>query len=77
MERMRKVVRGAGGDIKTSTDTYLHAVFTSRVFGFPDDLEVAIIPNEFVQLRSVSRLGSSDFGVNSRRVEDIVRSLTP
>lgn len=49
---------------------YLHAEIASRVFGFVDDLECLLdAPARLIHVRSASRLGSSDFGVNRKRVE--------
>ena len=56
--------------IITSTDDYLHAECSSAVFGFVDDLELHLRPAEnVIAVRSASRLGRSDFGVNRKRVE--------
>jgi uncharacterized protein (DUF1499 family) len=50
-------------------DGYLHATVSSAIFGFVDDLELFADPGGAVlQARSVSRLGDSDLGVNSRRL---------
>jgi len=51
---------------------YLHAECRSSVFGFVDDLEIQLQPRERVlAVRSVSRTGYYDFGVNRRRVETL------
>jgi len=56
--------------IVAHSDTYLHAECRSAVFGFVDDLELQLRPDEnLISVRSASRLGYSDFGVNRRRVE--------
>lgn len=53
-------------------DRYLHAAFKSRLFGFVDDVEfLADAEAGRVEVRSASRLGYYDFGVNRRRVEKI------
>ncbi len=54
------------------TPQRLRAEFTSRVFRFVDD--VVCVMDEaagVIQVRSASRVGYSDFGVNRRRVETI------
>jgi uncharacterized protein (DUF1499 family) len=49
---------------------YLHAECRSALLGFVDDLELDLRSSEgIVAIRSASRLGYSDFGVNRRRVE--------
>src|SRR4249919_2974615 len=51
---------------------YLHAEYASRVFGFVDDVELALDPvAKLVHVRSASRLGYGDFGVNRARIEDL------
>ena len=52
------------------SDRYLHAEITSRVFRFVDDLQCLLLPDQqLIQVRSASRVGYSDLGVNRRRVE--------
>jgi uncharacterized protein (DUF1499 family) len=56
--------------IARETEVYLHVEFTSRVMGFVDDAEFLIdASNSLIQVRSASRLGYSDMGVNRRRIE--------
>ncbi len=44
----------------------------SRIFGFVDDLEFYLPLNQSqIEVRSSSRLGESDLGVNRRRLEQI------
>jgi len=58
--------------IVTVSDDYLHAECTSAVFGFVDDLELHLRPAEKrIAVRSASRLGYSDLGVNRKRVEGL------
>jgi uncharacterized protein (DUF1499 family) len=55
---------------------YLYAEFTSRLVGYVDDVEFYFPPNErVIHVRSASRLGHSDFGVNRKRIEDIRAKL--
>jgi len=54
---------------------YLHAEFTTRLMGYVDDVEfLEDSAAGLVHVRSASRLGYSDMGVNRNRVEEI-RSL--
>jgi len=55
-------------EIIEQNEGYLHATFSSALFGFVDDLEM-LKDGEFLQVRSVSRVGKSDMGVNRKRVE--------
>ena len=50
---------------------YVHAEFRSALFGFVDDVEFHFDPPGAIQVRSASRVGYSDFGVNRKRVEAI------
>ena len=54
---------------------YLHAEVRSRIFRFVDDVEVLIMPDRELIIRSASRVGSGDLGVNAERVEEIRRLL--
>ncbi len=55
-----------------SNGLYLHVLFITPLFRFRDDVEVLIDEsNKLIHIRSASRLGYWDFGVNSRRVEAI------
>lgn len=63
-------------DIVSNNDHYLYAEFTSRLMGFVDDVEFYLDPKAgVIQVRSASRLGESDLGVNRQRIETIRRQL--
>jgi len=62
--------------VVSSADGYLHAECTSRLFRFVDDLECLLDPEaKVIHVRSASRAGRSDFGVNRRRVEAIRKAF--
>ena len=62
--------------IVKATDVYLHAECKSSLLGFVDDLELQLRPSEgLVAIRSASRVGYSDLGVNRRRVERLRAAL--
>jgi uncharacterized protein (DUF1499 family) len=62
--------------IITQTGDYLHAECSSAVFGFVDDLELHLRPQEnSIAVRSAARLGYSDLGVNRRRVENLREAM--
>jgi uncharacterized protein (DUF1499 family) len=62
--------------IVAATDEYLHAECRSALLGFVDDLELHLRPEPgVVAVRSASRLGYSDLGVNRRRVESLRAAL--
>jgi len=55
---------------------YLHAECRSALMGFVDDLELHLRPDESrIEVRSASRLGYGDLGVNRRRVEGLRTNL--
>ena len=61
-----------GVNILHQDHTYIHAVCRSRIFRFKDDIEFLYDESSHVcHVRSVSRMGHSDFGVNRRRVEKV------
>ncbi|MEQ8753537.1 DUF1499 domain-containing protein [Coleofasciculus sp. G1-WW12-02] len=58
--------------IITETDNYLYAEFTTKLMGFVDDVEFFLDEGaNVIHVRSASRLGQSDLGVNRQRVETI------
>lgn len=71
--RLRKVVAAMrGARITEEKAGYLRAEFCSALFGFVDDLELLLDKTaKKIDVRSASRTGYFDFGVNRRRVEEI------
>jgi uncharacterized protein (DUF1499 family) len=62
--------------IVTDAEGYLHAECRSALLGFVDDLELHLRPADAqIAVRSASRLGYSDMGVNRRRVEALRAAL--
>lgn len=61
--------------IVVNDENYIRVEFTSKVFRFVDDGEFYIQPAKreeiIIHLRSASRIGHSDFGVNRERIEAI------
>jgi uncharacterized protein (DUF1499 family) len=58
--------------VVTDESGYLHAECTSLLMGFVDDLELHLRADDrVIAVRSASRVGHSDIGVNRRRVEDL------
>lgn len=54
---------------------YVRSEFTSRWLGFVDDVEFWWADGGVVHVRSASRLGYSDFGVNRERVESLREAI--
>ncbi len=71
-KRLQQVISEQGGRIQSQNDYYLWATFKSPFFGFIDDLE-ARMDNEkqAIQLRSASRIGYYDLGINQKRMNRI------
>jgi uncharacterized protein (DUF1499 family) len=63
-------------NIIKETNDYLYVEFASKLMGFVDDVEF-YLDNETktIQVRSASRLGESDLGVNRQRIEEIRSKL--
>ncbi len=68
---LRKVIMGHDRMVIThETENSLHAEASSLVLHFVDDID-AIMDTEagLIHIRSASRIGHSDFGVNRKRIE--------
>ena len=64
-------------EIVTSSDYYIHAVYTSLVMGYRDDVEFLLLPSKKeIAVRSASRMGYGDMGVNRERIEEIREALS-
>lgn len=54
----------------TEEQDYLHAEYTSLIFRFVDDVEFRVDPRaRLMHVRSASRVGKGDLGVNRKRIE--------
>ena len=62
--------------VVTSEPAYLYAQCRTLLLGFTDDLEFYLDePAGVIQVRSASRLGKGDLGVNRKRVEALRRQF--
>ncbi|MEB3215522.1 MAG: DUF1499 domain-containing protein [Nostocales cyanobacterium 94392] len=58
--------------IITESSDYLYAEFKSALMGYVDDVEFYLdSSSNTIHVRSASRLGQSDLGVNRKRIETI------
>jgi uncharacterized protein (DUF1499 family) len=74
---LKDAVTSSGGRIDQVTENYLWSTFRSRVFRFTDDVEFRLdAANKRIQVRSASRAGKGDLGVNRERIEKLRRNLT-
>ncbi|MBW1642345.1 MAG: DUF1499 domain-containing protein [Deltaproteobacteria bacterium] len=71
-EKLKMAIISIGGNIEKVDNVYLWATFRTRIFRFVDDMEFRMdAKNKVIHLRSASRVGYSDMGVNKRRVEKL------
>jgi uncharacterized protein (DUF1499 family) len=76
LSELALVIREMGGDVVVEQDDYIASEFRSGLFGFVDDLELQVGKNSAViHVRSASRVGYSDMGVNRQRVETLRNRL--
>jgi len=67
---LKTVIKEMGGIVLAEAEDYAAFSFSSAIFGFVDDLEIRFDANKSVlHIRSASRVGYSDRGVNRNRVE--------
>jgi uncharacterized protein (DUF1499 family) len=77
LDRIASIVEAMdGAKIVKKEPGYLYAQFTTRLMKYVDDAEFWFDPVAgVVHVRSASRLGSSDLGVNRKRIEFIRQKL--
>ena len=74
---VKTVLQNMGGIIVAQKENYLAATYSSSIFGFVDDLEIRLdLDNQLIHIRSGSRVGDSDLGVNRKRVEQFRQQFT-
>ncbi|WP_371398051.1 DUF1499 domain-containing protein [Fretibacter rubidus] len=74
MAEAKAAVQATGGIITTDSDDYVSATYMSKLFKFVDDVELRK-DGDVVQIRSSSRVGYSDRGMNRKRVAAIRAQL--
>ena len=71
-DRLKQAVSGLKRtQIVEERDDYLRIECTSALFRFVDDVEFYFPEENVIHVRSASRLGYSDLGVNRKRVETL------
>jgi uncharacterized protein (DUF1499 family) len=69
---LQAVKATAGATIIQQDPNYLYAEFQTPLLKFVDDVEFLLDEgNAVIHVRSVSRLGRKDFGVNRKRIETL------
>ena len=57
-------------------ENYWHGVVKSLIFRFPDDIEILHIASKnIIQIRSASRIGLGDLGVNQKRINKLLSQI--
>ena len=77
LARIKTIVeRTDGAKVVTSEPGYLYAQYTSRLMKFVDDVEFWYDhAARVIQVRSASRVGKGDMGVNRKRIEEVRAAL--
>lgn len=78
--RAERAARAMGWEIVAvaPADLRIEATDTTLLFGFKDDIVVRVTAagsGSRVDVRSLSRVGKSDFGVNAKRIRKFIRQL--
>ncbi|MGD8566759.1 MAG: DUF1499 domain-containing protein [Gammaproteobacteria bacterium] len=74
--KLKEAVVATGGKIHEDDGHYLWATYASTVFRFVDDFEARLdAENQLIQMRSASRVGHSDMGVNKARIKTIAANF--
>ncbi len=70
IEHIQNIIQQMNGEVVFHNSHYVSATFKSKWFRFVDDFELRIdVKLRLIQLRSESRVGRNDFGVNRKRIE--------
>lgn len=69
---LTRAIQEMGGRVQSESGNYIAATFSSAIFGFIDDMEIRIdSQRNVIHIRSASRVGHSDMGVNRERAESL------
>ena len=70
-KEVKEIIKNTPRSVIVELDgDYLHAEVTSKWMKYVDDLEVSFVPeSRKLLVRSESRVGESDLGVNQKRVD--------
>ncbi|SMF56609.1 DUF1499 domain-containing protein [Pseudobacteriovorax antillogorgiicola] len=73
LEKLKSIINSMPRtEVIQETDNYLYVEFTTFIMRYVDDVEFYIPDDEsVVHVRSASRLGHSDMGLNRERIEAI------
>jgi uncharacterized protein (DUF1499 family) len=73
MQELRRAVESMErATVIREEGSYLYAEYKSKLMGYVDDVELLLDDKaRLVHVRSASRLGRKDFGVNRKRIEEL------
>lgn len=70
--KLRQAIKDLGGVITAENTDYIFAQFSTKLFGFVDDVDIRIDrANKRIHFRSQSRVGHSDLGANRQRINQL------
>lgn len=75
LSAVKEAIVATGGTITAETDDYVSATYMSKLYKFVDDVELRDSGDGLIHIRSASRVGYSDRGVNKKRVSAIRAKL--
>lgn len=75
LAQAKAAIIATGGTITSETDSYVSATYMSKIYKFVDDVELRADGAGKTQIRSSSRVGYSDRGMNKKRVAAIRAAL--
>lgn len=80
LARAERVARSLGWEIVSveRAEFRVEATATTLLFGFKDDIVIRVTPSgsgSRVDVRSLSRIGGSDFGTNANRIRAFIKTL--
>ncbi len=77
LEALITIIKGLPGtEIIAQRPDYLHVTFTTKLWKFVDDVEFYLPEDEqVIQVRSASRVGKWDLGLNRRRIKKIAKQF--
>ncbi|MCW9048295.1 MAG: DUF1499 domain-containing protein [Gammaproteobacteria bacterium] len=76
LQKIIEAIQSTGGIISNNEENYIAATYTSSIFRYVDDFELRIdTEGKLIHIRSASRVGHSDMGVNLKRIETFKATL--
>ncbi len=75
-EQLKKIAQSIPRTtVLEDSNNFWKGVCRSLIFRFPDDLEILKVNKGIIQIKSASRVGASDLGVNRGRINYLLKQL--